>query len=85
MEFQTKVKFRYTFHGKMDFMISFAGSLRCMGELPCFSTIFTKADNFYDFLFVVLDYEGILKLGLLLNKRICSYRSKFFSLGVDAN
>ena len=41
--------------------------------------IFSKADNFGDFL-----YGGTLKKGFkLLKERICSHRSKFFSLRVE--
>ena len=38
----------------------------------CFSAIFTKGDNFCDFLFATLDNEAPLKWGLLLEERICS-------------
>ena len=32
--------------------------LRCMGTLPCFSTIFSKEDNLFDFLYDELFQNG---------------------------
>ena len=40
-------------------------------------------NNFYDFLLVSMEDKVLLKVGLLLNERICSYGSKFFSLRTD--
>lgn len=39
--------------------------------------------KFYDILFASLDKEALSKENLLLNKRICSNRSKFIHLRVD--
>ena len=49
-----------------------------MDTPPSFSAMFSKRDNFRDFLFGYLP-----EWGLLLKKRICSDWSKFFSLRVD--
>ena len=46
------------------------------------SAMFSKGDNFPDFLFAYLKKEVIPKWGLLLKERIYSYWSKFFSLRV---
>lgn len=43
-----------------------------MGTLTCFSAIFTKGNNFSDFLFVPLYNKVLPKLGLLVTERICS-------------
>ena len=51
---------------------------------PCFSTIFTKGDNFYNFLVASLESLALQKWNLLLKERICSYGSKFFPLSVDS-
>ena len=48
-----------------------------------FSAIFSKRDNFSDFLFASLDNETFSKRGLLLKERICSDRSRFLPVAVD--
>ena len=40
--------------------------IKCMGMPSWFSTIFTKGNNFCDFLFAFLDNVAFPKLGLLL-------------------
>ena len=57
-------------------------SLKWMGTLPCLWAIFTMGKNFCDFLFASLDEEDPWKWGLLLKKKICSCRSKFFPFRV---
>ena len=57
--------------------------LRCMGTPPYFSVIFTKGNNFLDFLVASLAKEFYPKGGPLLWERICSFRSKFFPIWVD--
>ena len=47
--------------------------------------MFLNGDNFSEFLFAFLKKEIFPKLGLLLNERICSDGSKFFSLRNDPN
>ena len=47
-------------------------TVRCMGKLPCFPSIFTKGNNFSDFLSALLAEELLPKRGLLLKERICS-------------
>ena len=42
------------------------------GCTTMFSTIFTRGNNFCDFLFAFLDETALLKWDLLLQKRICS-------------
>ena len=54
--------------------------LRCMGSSPSFPTMFSKGDNFHDFLFAYLEGEVFPKRGLLLKERIGSDGSKFFPL-----
>ena len=44
-----------------------------------FSSIFSKGDNFPDFLFAYLEDELFPKWGLLLKERIRLYGNKFFS------
>ena len=51
-----------------------------MGTPSCNSAIFSKGDNFCDFLFASVDAEQLQKWGQHFNKRVCSYRSKFFLL-----
>ena len=51
--------------------------LRCKDTPSSFSTMFSKGDNFCDFLSAYLQDEIFLKWGLLLKERI---GSKFFSL-----
>ena len=41
----------------------FSSKLRWMNTLPCVSFIFTKGNNFYDFLFAFLDNAVLSKLG----------------------
>ena len=55
------------------------------GHTSIFSAIFTKRNNFSDFLFASLDDETLPKRDQLLKERICSYRSKSFPLRVDPN
>ena len=43
-----------------------------MGTPPSFSAMFSKGDNFRDFLFAYLEDEILSKLVLLLKERICS-------------
>ena len=50
-----------------------------MGPSPSFSAIFSKGDNFRDFLSVHLEDEVFPQWSLLLKKIICSGGSKFFS------
>ena len=54
-----------------------------MGTPSSFSTMFSKGDNFPDFLFVYLEDKIFPKWDLLLKERICSYGSKFFPLKDD--
>ena len=42
--------------------------IRCMCTLPCFPAIFTKGDNFRDFLFAYLEDEIFQKRDLLLKE-----------------
>ena len=44
---------------------------------------FSKEDNFCIFPFASLDNKILPTSGLLLKEKICSYRSKFFSLRAD--
>ena len=44
---------------------------RCIGIPSYFPAIFTKGNNFCDFLFAFLDDEALQKWGLLLKERIC--------------
>ena len=53
-----------------------------MSTPPYFPTIFTKGNNFHDFLFAYLDDLALPKWDLLLKERIWS---KFFPLRVDIN
>ena len=46
---------------------------------PCFVAIFTRGNNFCDF----LKDETLPKKGLSLKERICSSKNKFFPLRVD--
>ena len=58
---------------------------RCIDRPSLFYTILRKVNNFYDFLYAPsLKDEAFCKGGLLLKERICSRRSKFFPLRVDA-
>ena len=59
--------------------ISSSSQLRCTSTLP-FSAIFTKGNNFFDFLFGSLDKAILPIWGELLQERICYYMSKFFPL-----
>ena len=56
--------------------------LPSMGTSPCFFTIFTKRNNFSDFLLTSLDDETLSKWALLSKETI--YKSKFFPLTVDS-
>ena len=69
---------------RMKLAGSYFANLRCMGTLPCLAAIFTKGNNFCDFLFALFDKETLARLGLLLKEIICSYRSKFFCVRVDS-
>ena len=57
---------------------------RRIGTL-CFSAIFTKGNSFHDFPFTSLENAAFPKGSQVLEKRICSRRSKFFPLRVDLN
>ena len=57
--------------------------MMCMGAPPRFSAIFTKGNNFHDFLLAILEYKVHPKWGLLLKARICSQGSQFLPLRVD--
>ena len=50
---------------------------------PCSVSMFSKEDNFCDFLFAFPDNKTIPNKGLHLQERICSLRSKFFPVSVD--
>ena len=52
--------------------------LRFMGTPPSFFPIFSKGDNFHDFLFAYLEDKVFPKRGLLIKERICSNGSRFF-------
>ena len=64
---------------RFGFMIH-AKQLRCMGIPPSFFAMFSKGDNFRDFLFAYLEDEIFPKWGLLLKERLCSDGDKFFFL-----
>ena len=49
----------------------------------CFSAIFSKGDNFCDFLLSSPNNKFLSKMCQLLKERICSNGSKFFPLRVD--
>ena len=49
-----------------------------MGTPPCFSAIFTKGNNFCDFLFAALDEIALPNSGILLMERICSLGANSF-------
>ena len=49
-----------------------------------FSAIFTKGNNFRDFLFASLDNIALPTCGLHFMERICSKRRKSFPLRVDS-
>ena len=51
-----------------------------MGVPPSFSAMFSKGDNFRDFLFAYLEDDVFPKWSLLLKERICSKGSKVFPL-----
>ena len=57
--------------------------LKCMGIPPSFSPMFTKGDNFRDFLFAYLEDDVFPKWRLLLKERICSKGGKVFPLRAD--
>ena len=71
--------------------------LRYMDKPPCFScfffffcffcffAIFTKGNNFCDFLFASLGKQSPSKMGLTLKKRICSHVSKFLGKNLSFN
>ena len=56
------------------------GDLRCMGTPPSFTAMFSKGDNFRDFLLAYLENIVFLKWGPFLKERICSDGSKCFPL-----
>ena len=56
-----------------------------MGTPLSFFAIFSKGDNFRDFLFVHLEDKVFPKWDLLVKKRMCSDGSKFFPLCDDPN
>ena len=53
-------------------------TFRCMVTFPCLTGIFTKGDNFSDFLFAALVEIALPHLDLLLKLKICPRRTKFF-------
>ena len=57
--------------------------VKVSGCTSIFSTIFTKGNNFYDFLFALLDNKAHLKWGLLLKKKIAPTGAIFFLLRVN--
>ena len=67
-------------------MLGSCSNLRKMGSLPCFSNISTKGSNFCEFLFASTGNTTLLKWGLLLKERICSYKKilKNFQLGANS-
>ena len=67
-------------HVKMFGVVRYFVNLRCMATLSSFSAMFSKRDNFRDFLFAYLEDKVFLKLGLFLKERICSDGSKFSPL-----
>ena len=64
---------------------AFMGVSRVYEYIFLFSTRFTKGNNFVTSCLLPWTKRDLLKCGLLLNERICSYRSKFFPLKVDIN
>ena len=52
-------------------------NLRCMATPQSFFAMFSKGDNFRDFLFAYLEDKDFPKGGVLLTKRICSARICF--------
>ena len=83
------VRTSVTFCGKnlCDF-VSFHGQYRPDEIRPTLNgknLPFYKWQELCDFLFAFLDDVDLLKWGLLFKKRICSFRSKFFSSRVDPN
>ena len=54
-----------------------------MGTLLWLSAIYTKGNNFSDFMFDSLG-NRIFKRDQLIKERICFFRSKFFPLRVDS-
>ena len=50
-------------------------TLKCMGTPPCLVALFSKGDNFCDFLFPSMANEILSNRGLLLKERICSRRA----------
>ena len=69
-------------YGIWLFLMSF---LKCVYgySFHVFSAIFTKGNNFGDFLFSTLGNKIFPQWDLILKLRICSSRSKFFPLRVD--
>ena len=55
-------------------------ALRFFVTPPSFSAMFSKGDDFHDFLFAYLEDKDFPKWGLLVKERICSDGSKSFSL-----
>ena len=61
---------------EVSFSIYYAG--RCMGTPPCFFTIFSKGDNFNDFLFASFDNKTLSKWSSFLKKKLLLQEQMFF-------
>ena len=66
-----------------DAFVPFFRIIKVYGYTAMFFFFVSKGDNFCKFLFAAPGQKNSFKRGLLLKERICSYRSKFFSLRVD--
>ena len=62
-------------------MLLFSVHLRTASSI--YFASFSYGNNFCDFQFAFLVEEILQKMGILLKKRICSYRSKFIPLRAD--
>ena len=54
--------------------------LRCLDTLSCFPTFFTKGNNCYVFLFVLLDDKTLPTWSLFIKKRVCFLNREFIPL-----
>ena len=63
----------------MAFLCMSGELLGCIGIPPSFSSMFSKGDNFLDFLLAYLEDEVFPKWGLFLKERICSMGANSFS------
>ena len=59
------------------------GKQYSMGAPRCFSTSFTKGNNFSDFLFASLDGKALPKWGLHLKERLCFHVQTDFHLEIN--